>query len=104
MSITYNSLFRLSWEAATERFLNEGAMTYDMKSKSKKSTDKFIAWVHELVSWTPYILLYSYVYVYICRNEHLCEHESDGRKNRTPFLVPISSFATLLYMHAYALR
>lgn len=41
--------YTLSWEAATERFIAASKITKEMQLKSNRYTDKFIAWLIEMV-------------------------------------------------------
>lgn len=47
--LTSEQRYELSWDAATERFLEASTITKDMQQKSKAFTDKFIGWLLELV-------------------------------------------------------
>lgn len=48
--LTKEQRYALSWEAATERFLQASMITKDMLMKSNSFTDKFLAWMLEVVS------------------------------------------------------
>ena len=41
--------YSLTWEAATDRFIEASKITREMQAKSKTVTDKFWAWAHEMV-------------------------------------------------------
>lgn len=50
LPLTDEQRYVLSWEAATERFLEASKMTVEMKVNSNSYTDKFIAWAIDAIT------------------------------------------------------